>query len=89
MISHHNIIANIVQYTTYESVGRARKGVQTQVALGLMPMSHIYGLVTISHCAPWRGDEVIVLPRFEIDSYLAAIQRFKIEQLIVVSALCS
>ncbi|KAK0391756.1 hypothetical protein NLU13_1255 [Sarocladium strictum] len=84
MISHHNIIANIVQYTTYESVGRARKGVQTQVALGLMPMSHIYGLVTISHCAPWRGDEVIVLPRFEIDSYLAAIQRFKIEQLIVV-----
>jgi acyl-CoA synthetase (AMP-forming)/AMP-acid ligase II len=75
----------MVQYTTYESVGRSLKGVETQVVLGLMPMSHIYGLVTISHCAPFRGDEVIVLPRFEIETYLAAIQRFKIEQLIVVS----
>lgn len=84
MISHRNIIANVVQYTTYETVGRGRKGVETQAVLGLMPMSHIYGLVTISHCAPFRGDGIIVLPRFNIETYLAAIQRFKIEQLIVV-----
>lgn len=85
MISHKNIIANMLQYTAYESVGRGHKGVDTHVVLGLMPMSHIYGLVVVSHSAPFRGDEVIVMPRFEIETYLAAIERFKIEQLIVVS----
>jgi acyl-CoA synthetase (AMP-forming)/AMP-acid ligase II len=84
MISHRNIIANILQYTTYESVGRKKRGIETQVELGLMPMSHIYGLVVVSHSAVWRGDEIIVLPKFELDTYLAAIQRFKIEHLIVV-----
>ncbi|KAL2211451.1 acetyl-CoA synthetase-like protein [Sarocladium strictum] len=84
MISHRNIIANMLQYTAYESVGRGHKGVDTHVVLGLMPMSHIYGLVVVSHSAPFRGDEVIVMPRFEIETYLAAIERFKIEQLIVV-----
>jgi acyl-CoA synthetase (AMP-forming)/AMP-acid ligase II len=85
MISHRNVIANILQQSTYESVARKQRGVVTQVLLGLMPMSHIYGLVVVSHIAPWRGDAVIVLPKFDFDTYLAAIQRFRIEHLIVVS----
>ncbi|KAK0648296.1 hypothetical protein B0T16DRAFT_324344 [Cercophora newfieldiana] len=84
MISHRNVIANILQHVTYETVGRKKRGIETQVALGLLPMSHIYSLVVTSHCSTWRGDEVIVLPKFEFDAYLAAIQRFKIEQLYIV-----
>ncbi|KAH8682087.1 hypothetical protein BX600DRAFT_447723 [Xylariales sp. PMI_506] len=84
MISHRNVIANILQHTTYDSVGRKQRGIETQVELGLMPFSHIYGLIVVSHTAPWRGDEIIVLPKFEIETYLAAIQRFKIEFLIIV-----
>jgi acyl-CoA synthetase (AMP-forming)/AMP-acid ligase II len=86
MISHRNVIANILQYTAYESVGRKERGVEIQVELGLVPMSHIYGLVVVAHGATWRGDEVIVLPKFELELYLAAIERFKIEHLIIVSA---
>lgn len=50
MISHYNLIANILQKTTYDTVGRKAAGVDTQVQLGLLPMSHIYGLATVAHC---------------------------------------
>jgi acyl-CoA synthetase (AMP-forming)/AMP-acid ligase II len=84
MISHRNVIANIMQYRLHESVGRKKFGVETQVELGLLPFSHIYGLVVIAHAGTWRGDEVIVLPKFELSEYLKAIERFKINHLIVV-----
>lgn len=84
MISHRNAIANTMQYRLHESVGREKFGVDTQVSLGLLPFSHIYGLQVISHGNTWRGDEVIVLPKFELAHYLQAIERFKINELIVV-----
>ena len=84
MISHRNVIANTMQTAVYESYGRERSGIGTQVELGLLPMSHIYALVVICHTGVWRGDEVIVLPKFELETFLAAIQKFKIATLIVV-----
>lgn len=84
MISHRNVIANVLQYTTYESVGRKKYGVETQAVMGLLPYSHIYGLVVATHGSTYRGDEVIVLPKFSLDTFLAAIQRFKIQQMPIV-----
>ena len=84
MISHRNIIANVLQYTTYESVARKKLGVNTQVMLGLLPYSHIYGLVVVTHGGQYRGDAVVVLPRYELDTFLAAVQRFRIQHLPVV-----
>ena len=78
MISHQNVIANTMQYCIHEDVSRKEIGVETQVELGLLPFSHIYGLVVVAHSATWRGDEVIVLPKFELTDYLQAIERFKI-----------
>ncbi|KAM5347280.1 hypothetical protein ACJ41O_010285 [Fusarium nematophilum] len=84
MISHYNVIANTIQLQTIESVARRESGIDTQVALGVLPFSHIYGLVVIAHLAIYRGDEIIVLPRFQLDQLLGAIQKFKIEQLCLV-----
>lgn len=85
MVSHRNVIANIMQTCAHESVGREQFGVKTQVGLGLLPFSHIYGLVFITHIAQYRGDEIIVLPKFQLESFLEVIQRFKIQQLFLVS----
>lgn len=91
MISHRNVIANILQAVTFEQSYRDRvaksKGLSeyTEVSLGLLPQSHIYGLVVICHAGPYRGDQTIVLPKFEIKSYLASIQNFKITALFLVS----
>ncbi|KAF4255143.1 hypothetical protein KXW98_009382 [Aspergillus fumigatus] len=88
MISHRNVIANTLQITACEKTWRdsltPTGGPRyTDIALGLLPYSHIYALVVICHSGPFRGDQVIVLPKFELKSYLSAIQQFKITSLFL------
>jgi acyl-CoA synthetase (AMP-forming)/AMP-acid ligase II len=93
MISHYNVIAITLQLTAFESKYRAglkTRGSQssfTDVVLGLLPQSHIYALVAICHAGPYRGDQIIVLPKFNLGQYLSAIQNFKIATLFLVSNL--
>ncbi|KAK7425297.1 hypothetical protein QQZ08_008194 [Neonectria magnoliae] len=84
MISHRNVISNIMMMKIYDQAGRKAAGVETQVTLGLLPFSHIYGLVVCGLYALLTGDELVVLPRFELKSFLEAIQKFRIEQMAVV-----
>ena len=84
MISHYNVIANILQSASYDDVARKQLGIDTQVMLGLLPLSHIYGLTLVALVGQYHGDEVIVLPRFQLATLLAAVERFKIEQLSIV-----
>ena len=78
------MIANILQTTTFDAVARQKLNITTLVALGLLPLSHIYGLTLVALLSQYRGDEVIILPRFELGSFLAAVERFRIEQLSIV-----
>lgn len=91
MISHKNVIANVIQIGTYEKPVRDARpeNEQTEVALGLLPLSHIYGLVVIAQASTYRGDEVIILPKFELQSFLSAIQTHKIQTLYLVCAFIS
>ncbi|KAF9732435.1 AMP-binding enzyme [Paraphaeosphaeria minitans] len=90
MISHRNVIANTMQITAYD--GPTRKKLQqpgtqsdyTENGLGLLPMSHIYSLIVICHVSAYRGDGVIVLPKFEFAQMLGSIQKFKINSLYLV-----
>ncbi|KFY06560.1 hypothetical protein V492_07953 [Pseudogymnoascus sp. VKM F-4246] len=88
MISHRNCITNIIQITLHEQSGRAGKGPnggpRQDVALGLLPFSHIYGLIIICLAGTYRGDESIVLPKFELTTFLQAIQEYKISILFIV-----
>lgn len=89
MISHMNVIANVLQYRTFGSVGRAKQGIETQVVLGVLPFSHIYGLVVIAQSASYMGDEVVVLPKFDFKAFLGAIETFRISQLFLVQSSCA
>ncbi|KAK6189628.1 GAL4 enhancer protein [Pestalotiopsis sp. IQ-011] len=84
MISHRNVIANMMQIRWFESVNREEQGIETQTTLGLLPISHIYGLVVVTLSAIYRGDAVIILPRFELKGLLDTVQRFKINFLYLV-----
>jgi acyl-CoA synthetase (AMP-forming)/AMP-acid ligase II len=85
MISHRNVIANTLQISKYDQSYRDKFGVgYTDVALGLLPYSHIYGLVIVCMASTYRGDQVIVLPKFDIQQYLQAIAEYKINQLYIV-----
>lgn len=70
--------------SAYELPARQKPGNAQQTALGLLPFSHIYGLIVVSLCTIYRGDEVIVLPKFELESFCRAIQQFKIQCLYIV-----
>jgi acyl-CoA synthetase (AMP-forming)/AMP-acid ligase II len=85
MISHRNVIANTIQVAKYERESREaiRKGYQ-DVVLGLLPLSHIYGLIVICHCSSYRGDQVVILPKFEIQSFVGSIQKYHINTLYIV-----
>ncbi|KAF7862640.1 hypothetical protein EAF04_007513 [Stromatinia cepivora] len=84
MVSHQNVMSNILQIKTYEKNYRDEWNKNTEVALGLLPLSHIYGLVVIAQTTTYRGDEVIVLPKFELKSFLNSIQTYKIQCLYLV-----
>ncbi|KAL9077442.1 MAG: hypothetical protein Q9161_000287 [Pseudevernia consocians] len=93
MISHRNVISNILQIAAFEKPYRdsvqepGSKYGMTEIALGLLPQSHIYSLVVICHATTYRGDQVINLPKFEIQQFLSSIQKFKINSLCLVPPL--
>ncbi|KAF6819023.1 AMP-binding enzyme [Colletotrichum musicola] len=85
MISHWNIIANIVQLSLFDQADRDSLSTRHRdIGLGLLPQSHIYSLIIICHASTYRGDSVIVLPRFDLMTYLRTIERFKINTLYLV-----
>jgi acyl-CoA synthetase (AMP-forming)/AMP-acid ligase II len=89
VISHRNVIANVLQIAAYdkpyrESLKQPGQKRYQENCLGLLPMSHIYSLVVITHVAPYLGDGCIILPKFDMQIYLNAIQKFKINTLYLV-----
>lgn len=80
MLTHHGLIANIMQTAAFESYGKAGA---TEVEAGAVPFSHCYGIV-VSHLAAWRGDQFIVFPRFDMQLMLECVPKYKIERLYVV-----
>jgi acyl-CoA synthetase (AMP-forming)/AMP-acid ligase II len=90
MISHHNVIASVLQLATFESkfrqshIASGNRATTAEVSLGLLPQSHIYSLVTVCHTGLFRGDQVIVLSRFDLNQLLYAVQKFRIMNLYLV-----
>ena len=75
MISHRNVIANIQAMTAFES---GHKGPNPDVGLGVLPLSHIYGLCCVGHQGVFRGDNVVLLPSFDLIEVLQTIQNYKV-----------
>jgi len=85
MISHRNVIANTIQLTVFDQSSRdAVSPDYRDVALGLLPQSHIYGLIVICHASTYRGDQVIILPKFDLQHYLTSIEKYQIRTLYIV-----
>ena len=90
MISHYNVIANVIGAHSHEVPYRKYLAEQAggkehrEVKMGLLPDSHIYALTLISHQSFYRGDHVIVLPGFSLNTFLECTQKYKITLLPVV-----
>ncbi len=72
--THRNVVANTMQ------IGAWARGIKmvrdNDVAMGVMPLFHAYGLVTVMHFCVVDGLSMILLPRFVTQQVLKAINKY-------------
>lgn len=73
MLSHRNIVANVLQLTAGEP-----KLTKDDSILTFLPFFHIYGLTCILHQAIWRGFKCVVMPKFGIEEWCQNVQNYQI-----------
>ncbi|KAL5326989.1 hypothetical protein ACEPPN_004678 [Leptodophora sp. 'Broadleaf-Isolate-01'] len=73
MLTHRNIVAN----TLMTDVGSAELSVG-DVLIAALPLYHIYGLALLIVHSIHRGAKVVVMPAFEPQAFLGAIQKHKV-----------
>ncbi|MFF8290943.1 4-coumarate--CoA ligase family protein [Streptomyces sp. NPDC016309] len=77
MLTHRSIATNLAQLEPTIPMGPGDR------VLAVLPFFHIYGLTALLNAPLRMGATVVVLPRFEIDRFLAAIEKHRINALYV------
>jgi acyl-CoA synthetase (AMP-forming)/AMP-acid ligase II len=78
MLTHYNLVANIIQSSSILSVG------EDDVTLGVLPFFHIYGMVVIMNVGLHVGSTIVTMPRFDLEQFLATVQKYKVTFVNVV-----
>ncbi|MFE6787772.1 AMP-binding protein [Streptomyces sp. NPDC057680] len=77
MLTHASIATNLAQLEPVIPMGPGDR------ILAILPFFHIYGLTALMNAPLRQGATVVVLPRFELDTFLGAIQKHRINGLYV------
>ncbi|OKJ99534.1 AMP-dependent synthetase [Streptomyces sp. CB03234] len=77
MLTHRSIATNLAQLEPAIPMGPGDR------ILAVLPFFHIYGLTALMNAPLRQGATVVVLPRFELDQFLAAIEKHRINALYV------
>jgi len=78
MLTHRNLVANIVQSAAVEGV------TDKDVLIGVLPFYHIYGMTVILNYALYRGSTIVTMPRFDLEMFLRLIQEHRITRMHLV-----
>ena len=73
MLTHYNIVANVVQIDTWWR--RGTKG--RDVMVGVLPWFHIYGQTAVLHTGIYRAATILAYPRFDVKRILRDIGRYR------------
>jgi acyl-CoA synthetase (AMP-forming)/AMP-acid ligase II len=77
MLTHRQLATNLAQLSPALAVGPGDR------ILAVLPFFHIYGLTALMNGPLRNGATVVVLPRFDLETFLAAIQNHRITGLYV------
>lgn len=77
MLTHRQIATNLAQLEPAVPAGPGDR------ILAVLPFFHIYGLTALMNAPLRKGATVVVLPRFELETFLAAIEKHRITGLYV------
>ncbi|KAF9313820.1 hypothetical protein BG003_004813 [Podila horticola] len=81
MLTHRNITSNLVQIMDYDAEVIKEKDL---VVLGFLPLYHIYGLMNCLHISTITGMTAIIMPKFDLPSFLNNIQTYKVTNTFIV-----
>jgi len=81
MLSHHNLVANLVQGGTLLELP------PHATTLAILPFFHIYGMMVLMNTYLWAGGTLVTLPRFDLETSLRLIAQYRMEKLMVVPPL--
>ncbi|MGW1843354.1 4-coumarate--CoA ligase family protein [Streptomyces sp. NPDC001966] len=77
MLTHRSMGTNLEQLRPFVPMGPGAR------ILAVLPFFHIYGLTALMNAPLRMGATVVVLPRFDLDQFLAAIEKHRITGLYV------
>jgi len=74
MLTHRNLVANMCQIAGTRS--RAREINENDTLVAVLPFYHIYGMGVIMNYALSKGASIVILPRFDLETFLTALQNY-------------
>ena len=74
MLTHRNLVANMCQIGGTSS--HAREITEADTLVAVLPFYHIYGMGVIMNYALAKGASIVILPRFDLEAFLAALQDY-------------
>ncbi|MDP9347446.1 MAG: AMP-binding protein [Actinomycetota bacterium] len=72
MLSHRNLVANVLQATAVQPVER------DDTLAGVLPLFHIYGMSVVMNGVLRQGATVVLMPRFDLEQFLGLIEEHRI-----------
>ncbi len=81
MLTHYNVVSNLTQVNGmvgYKPI------TSNDVVLGVLPFFHIYGMVVIMISGLMSGATIVTTPRFDMEEFLAFIEKYKITRASLV-----
>ncbi|KAK9378269.1 uncharacterized protein V2V93DRAFT_376254 [Kockiozyma suomiensis] len=80
MTSHYNLANNILQSIAHSQNTFTQFGIYA----GFLPQTHVYGLQTHIFITPYLGAQLIIMPRFNLEEFLAAAEKYHISHVNLV-----
>ena len=81
MLTHRNLVANLLQTDSAHSLEEQDR------VMAVLPFFHIYGMQVVLNLALWRGATLVTMPKFDLEPFLAALERYRITRAFVVPPL--
>ncbi|MGM9986292.1 MAG: long-chain fatty acid--CoA ligase [Bacillaceae bacterium] len=74
MLTHYNLVANLVQMTTFfqDEMQYGKEKI-----FSIIPLFHVMGMTTCMNWAIYGGQEMVILPRFDLEEALQTIKKEK------------
>jgi acyl-CoA synthetase (AMP-forming)/AMP-acid ligase II len=89
-VPHYAVIANVIQMAVHYKINEPKASWEDtrfkpgDVATGLLPFFHIYGLIVNLHFLLYAGMSLVVTSKFNFEQFLKSVVRHRISHLLVV-----